>query len=183
MRQTDDENKFERELTAMDLIRHNWKDLAFDAGVILFVIILMKFVIINFNIPSESMVPTLNVGDRLIGNRISYTLGHKEIKRGDIVLFNHPEYGKKVLIKRVIGLPGETISFDGESVYVTSSPCNCRRQSDRGFHAAVAGSVVLMNYHCSSFTMTPQSLWRSVKTPKLSLGIYGILCNIIYPLA
>jgi signal peptidase I len=64
-----------------------------------------------FYIPSESMVPTLEKGDRVLVNKLSYKL--HPIHRGDIVVFerppNEPDTGIKDLIKRVIGLPGETI--------------------------------------------------------------------------
>ncbi|MDF9408165.1 MAG: Signal peptidase I S [Pelotomaculum sp. PtaB.Bin013] len=73
-------------------------------------------------IPSESMLPTLKVGDHLIIDKLFYKLnGTRGINRGDIVVFNPPEsadLNEKVLIKRVIGLPGETISIKGGLVYI-----------------------------------------------------------------
>ena len=58
------------------------------------------------------MVPTLEVGDREVVNRLSYRFG--EIDRGQVVVFSNPPSqvgGENDLIKRVIGLPGETVSF------------------------------------------------------------------------
>lgn len=73
--------------------------------------LLCKFVIINAVIPTRSMVSTINVGDRLIGMRIPYYF--TDPKRGDIVIFKAPEAtgedAGQLYIKRVIGLPGETI--------------------------------------------------------------------------
>lgn len=73
--------------------------------------LLCKFVIINAVIPTRSMVSTINVGDRLIGLRIPYYF--TDPKRGDIVIFKAPEAtgedAGQLYIKRVIGLPGETI--------------------------------------------------------------------------
>ena len=65
------------------------------------------------------MLPTLQVGDRIIVNKLSYDL--HSIHRGDIVVFARPpledqEYAD--LVKRVIGLPGETISSKGGHVYI-----------------------------------------------------------------
>ena len=73
--------------------------------------LLCKFVIINAVIPTRSMVSTVNVGDRLIGMRIPYYF--TDPKRGDVVIFKAPEAtgedAGQLYIKRVIGLPGETI--------------------------------------------------------------------------
>ena len=66
-----------------------------------------KFLVYNVYIPSESMVPTLNVGDKLMVTRIYDT---NKIKRGDIIVFYSEELGE-VLIKRAIGLPGDHIKI------------------------------------------------------------------------
>ena len=64
-----------------------------------------RFLIFNVYIPSTSMVPTINVGDRLMVNRV-YTKDN--LKRGDILVFYSNEL-QETLIKRVIGLPGDHI--------------------------------------------------------------------------
>jgi signal peptidase I len=64
-----------------------------------------KFLIYNVYIPSESMVPTLNIGDKLVVTRVYDT---SKIKRGDIIVFYSEELNE-VLIKRAIGLPGDHI--------------------------------------------------------------------------
>jgi signal peptidase I len=71
-----------------------------------------------YHIPSGSMIPTLEDGDRVVVNRLSYRLG--EIERGQVVVFAKPQgtAGENDLIKRVIGLPGETIQFVDNEVYV-----------------------------------------------------------------
>lgn len=71
------------------------------------------------NIPSSSMVPTIEPGDRVIMSRLSY-LGAKEPQRGDIVVFRAPEEleEKDDLIKRIVALPGEEVSVTGGSVYI-----------------------------------------------------------------
>ncbi len=78
-------------------------------------------------IPSESMLPTLEVNDRLIVEKVSYQFQNPQ--RGDIVVFQpterlrqeNPTFGY-ALIKRVIGLPGETIEVTGGRVYVNNEP-------------------------------------------------------------
>jgi len=60
------------------------------------------FVVEAFRIPSESMVPTLLVNDRVLANKFVYRFS--EPKRGDIVVFESVEGGKKNLIERIVGL-------------------------------------------------------------------------------
>ena len=89
------------------------------AIVIVVVFVTLRFVIINATIPSGSMQNTIMVKDRLIGFRFSYWFDDPE--RGDIVLFAYPVDEKKTYIKRVIGLPGETIDIVDGHVYINGS--------------------------------------------------------------
>lgn len=66
-----------------------------------------KFLIYNVYIPSESMVPTLNVGDKLIVTKVYDT---SKVQRGDIIVFYSEELNE-ILIKRTIGLPGDHIKI------------------------------------------------------------------------
>src|SRR5438270_12463813 len=69
--------------------------------------IVRPFVVEAFYIPSESMVPTLEVGDRVFVNKFIYRFSQP--KPGDIVVFKSAEGGDEDLIKRVIGLPGDEV--------------------------------------------------------------------------
>jgi len=71
-----------------------------------------------YEIPSESMLPTLEVGNRVVVNRATYQLG--EIQRGQVVVFERPPNleGKDDMIKRIIGLPGETVRFIDNEIYI-----------------------------------------------------------------
>ena len=77
------------------------------------------------NIPSSSMVPTIEPGDRVIMSRLSY-LGAREPERGDIVVFRAPEElnERDDLIKRVVGLPGEEVAVSGGAVYINGEALN-----------------------------------------------------------
>jgi signal peptidase I len=77
-------------------------------------LLIKSFLFQAFYIPSESMKPTLNVGDRVLVNKLSYDM--HDVNRGDIVVFEAPPRaqsgGIEDLVKRVIGRPGETVSAD-----------------------------------------------------------------------
>jgi len=69
-----------------------------------------------FHIPTESMVPTLMVKDRLLVNKLAYDL--KDPERGDIALFENQQGEEDPLIKRVIGLPGERLELRDGQVFI-----------------------------------------------------------------
>jgi signal peptidase I len=89
-------------------------------GALLVAVIVKTFLIQAFYIPSLSMYSTLDKGDRVLVNKVSYRL--HDINRGDVVVFKRPpgvpDTGIKDLIKRVIGLPGETVEGHDGGVYV-----------------------------------------------------------------
>ena len=88
-------------------------------AVLLCTVLLRTYVIQSFYIPSPSMVPTLQVGDRIMVNKLSYDF--HSVHRGDIVVFKRPPLEMQDfpdLVKRVIGLPGESISTKDGHVYI-----------------------------------------------------------------
>lgn len=93
------------------------------AGILVYLVV-RPFVAQPFYIPSESMVPTLQVGDLVMVGKFNYRIG--EPQRGDIVVFRAPDHalnpgqipGKTDFIKRLIGKPGDVIEIkSGEGVY------------------------------------------------------------------
>jgi signal peptidase I len=81
------------------------------------------FVAQMFYIPSGSMLPTLQIGDRIVVDKLSYEL--HSVHRGDIVVFRRPPLEQDPysdLVKRVIGLPGDVISTVGGHVYIDGKP-------------------------------------------------------------
>jgi signal peptidase I len=91
-------------------------------------LIIRTFVVQAFKIPSGSMIPTFEIGDRIFVNKFIYGArlpftdirlpAVREPKRGDIVVFLSPELPKKDFVKRLIALGGERVSIRNGSVYV-----------------------------------------------------------------
>ena len=84
-------------------------------GVIIAVLI-NRFVLINARVPSASMENNIMTGDRLFGYRLAYV--NEEVERGDIVIFKFPDDESQLFIKRVIGLPNETVTIIDCKVYI-----------------------------------------------------------------
>lgn len=101
----------------------DWKKSLFSDWVIpigiaiVLAVLINKFVLYKVYIPSESMVPTLNIGDRLFVTRV---YNPENLERGDIVVFDSQELKEK-LIKRLIGLPGDNIKIENGKVFVNGT--------------------------------------------------------------
>ena len=91
--------------------------LAIVAGVVL---IINTFVLINARIPSGSMENTIMENDQIFGNRLAYSFGG-DPQRMDIIIFRYPDDESKLFIKRIIGLPGETVEVIDGRVYINGS--------------------------------------------------------------
>src|SRR5215510_1374659 len=105
---------------------------------VVFVLFARTFVFQQSKIPTGSMIPTLLIGDYIMVNKFIYSpptsglplMGSleravfpmREIRRGDIVVFKYPEEPEKDYIKRVVGLPGETIEIRDRQVYIDGKP-------------------------------------------------------------
>ncbi len=94
-----------------------WVKIIVSAAVI--ALVLNNFIIANSKVPSGSMENTIMTNDRVIGSRLSYLFADPE--RGDIVIFHYPDNEKVYFVKRVIGLPGDTVDIYGGHVYLNGS--------------------------------------------------------------
>ncbi len=125
----------------------------------------------NYSIPSESMVPTLEVGDRVVVSKWAYgysrhslplnigaalpagedRLFARQPERGDVIVFIHPRDGR-VMIKRLIGLPGDRIAVRGGRLILNGAPVDLsegqslvRRAHEAGLESAIRYEETLPN--------------------------------------
>ena len=90
---------------------------------ILLLVYINKYVIIYANIPTGSMKPLFNPGDKVIANIFPYNfLG--DPKRFDVVIFKTPEFGQAYVTKRVIGMPGDTVEIKSGQLYINNELIN-----------------------------------------------------------
>ncbi|MCZ0926761.1 MULTISPECIES: signal peptidase I [Halomonadaceae] len=100
--------------------------------VLLVVLVVRSFIVEPFQIPSGSMRPTLEVGDFILVNKFAYGLRLPVVntrflevddpERGDVMVFRFPEEPSVNFIKRVVGLPGDQIRYEGKQLYINGEP-------------------------------------------------------------
>jgi signal peptidase I len=102
-------------------------------GAVFIALFLRSFVVEAYRIPSGSMFPTLEIGDYIFVNKFIYGLRlpltnlkvADEIRPprfGEVIVFQHPKEPDKDLIKRVIGVPGDTVELRDDQLYVNGRP-------------------------------------------------------------
>ena len=95
-------------------------------------LVIRTYIVQAYKIPSGSMLDTLQIGDHLLVNKFIYgipipfthrhVLALRDVRRGDVVVFKYPEDETKDFIKRVVGLPGDTIEVIDKTVYLNGAP-------------------------------------------------------------
>jgi signal peptidase I len=116
--------------------------------VVLIVLLLRSFLAEPFRIPSASMMPTLLIGDFILVNKFTYGIRLPVINtkivelnepaRGDIVVFRYPKDPTVDYIKRVIGLPGDKITYDDKKLTVNGQAVNYK---SLGFYQGIGQGV------------------------------------------
>jgi signal peptidase I len=95
------------------------RDLAFS---VLLAVILIVFIYQPVKVEGTSMMPVLTNNERIFINKFTYRFGAGNIDRGDLVVFFFPLDRSKSYIKRVIGVPGDTVQIERGTVYVNGAP-------------------------------------------------------------
>lgn len=95
---------------------------------VILALVIRAFVVQAFKIPSGSMIPTFQVGDRIFVNKFLYGAripftdirlpAVRQPRRGDIIVFRSPEDGKKDFVKRLIAMEGETVEIRDGKIYI-----------------------------------------------------------------
>jgi signal peptidase I len=99
-------------------------------GTVVIAVFVITFIVQAFQIPSESMMNTLLVGDYLLVNKLcygqrgpgNYLMPYQKIERGDIVVFHYPVDPKQHFVKRVIGIPGDKLRLVNKQVLINGVP-------------------------------------------------------------
>ncbi|HIY01791.1 MAG TPA: signal peptidase I [Candidatus Blautia faecipullorum] len=113
----------------MNIWREIWDYVKLIIIVIVVVLVVNNVVLINAKIPSESMENTIMTGDRIFGFRMAYGINFdffgkhiskkmKDPERFDIIIFKYPDDESQLFIKRLIGLPGETVEIKNGKVFI-----------------------------------------------------------------
>lgn len=108
--------------------------------VILIVFVLRSFLFEPFKIPSGSMIPTLLVGDFILVNKFTYgirlpvinkkVISINDPQRGDVMVFRYPEDPSLDYIKRVVGVPGDTVAYQNKRLTINGQPVDMAKLPD-----------------------------------------------------
>ncbi len=148
-----DENDINEEKKPKSKLREAIEFLIPIVVAVIIAIILKSVVFANAVVPTGSMLNTIHEGDRIIASRLAYI--NDDPQRYDVIIFNYPDDEKQIYVKRVIGLPGETVQIVNGIVYVTkpdgeiiqlddSFVTNCTPEGDFGPFEVPADSYFMM---------------------------------------
>ncbi len=121
------QKKFKEKTTGQSF----WELVRFAFIALLIVIPIRVFVAEPFVVSGSSMIPTFENGNYLIVDKISYRLS--DPKRNDVVVFRYPNDTTKFFIKRIIGLPNDTIDIRGNDVFITNEKYKKGFKLDQSF--------------------------------------------------
>lgn len=111
-------------------------DIAKIVAISLLIIIPIRYFIVQpFFVRGASMEPNYQQGDYLLVDEISYRFD--DPSRGDVIIFQFPQDPSQFYIKRIVGLPGETVSVEGGEVYITDPDTKQRRRLDEDYLRAM----------------------------------------------
>ena len=144
--------------------KEEWSDMFKTAVIaVIFAVIIRTFIYEPFNIPSSSMRPTLLVGDYLFVSKFEYgysrhsfpfglggfdgrIMSHKFPERGDVIVFKLPTNTSTDYIKRVIGLPGDTVQVIGGRLYINDERVDREIVGLKEYPGDHGGTVKVQHY-------------------------------------
>ncbi len=122
--------------------------------ILLFVLLLRSFIVEPYKIPSGSMIPTLMIGDFILVDKNIYgyklpltnitLIDNENPKRGDVVVFKYPENQKINYIKRVIGLPGDTILYKDKKLVINDHENTLTKINHKFDPVEIADGIVFL---------------------------------------
>lgn len=136
------------------------------AGLLVFVI--RWFLVSPFIVDGPSMQPNFWNGERIIVNKILYDI--REPKRGEVIVFHVPEEGRD-FIKRVIGIPGDTVKVEGDVVTINGEPIDEPYLKQAYEEAHAAGRMY--NGNDGDWSNFPNSRFPDGKVPEGTLFVMG----------
>lgn len=114
-----DKTKVSKDGTAQSVLKEIISWLFYFVAAVAIALFLKTFVIINATVPTGSMENTIMPGDCIMGFRLAYTFS--EPQRGDIIIFKYPDDETQKYVKRIIGLPGDTVTIEDGEIYINGS--------------------------------------------------------------
>ena len=94
----------------------------------IYALFVTTYVVHPMTVPTPSMEPTILVGDRLLIDKFTIRSGsfpltpHRQVRRGDIIVFKYPREPELLYVKRAIGLPGEVLEIKNKTVFINGAP-------------------------------------------------------------
>ncbi len=96
-------------------------------------------------VPTGSMEGTVMTGSRIVINRLAYL--HDNPQRGDIVSFYYPDDGETLYLKRIIGLPGETVEIKDGRIYIDNKLLDYNKDMEDIVNPGLAASPITLSYN------------------------------------
>ena len=149
--------------------------------VILIVFLLRSFLYEPFKIPSGSMVPTLLIGDFILVNKYTYGLRlpvlNKKImevnspKRSDVMVFRFPENPSKDYIKRVVGVPGDTVTYQNKQLIINGKAV---KQEKAGIFTEVDDRMNMSQYEVFRESLSDKPHTMMVNSERRPFYLSGV---------
>lgn len=119
--------------------------------------VVRMLVVEPFTVPTGSMEPTIQIGDNVLGQKVTLRMG-REVKAGDIVIFRNPDTTSDhgILVKRVIATGGQTVDLQDGQVYVDGEPLNEPYAAGQSYPLDMQAPGTTVNF---PYTVPEGSVW------------------------